>query len=337
MLGRRFDPEKKAALEKAVASIRDRSGKGSVHWLEKDPIDPVTAVPTGCPAFDRALGVGGWPRSRMTELFGGESCGKTTLALTSAAYTQQLKGIAGIVDVENAFDPDYATTLGVNVKDLVIAQPGTAEEAIATIADLVRSKALDLLIVDSVAGFVTEEELEGKLSKEEAKTAVARFMSRELRKLIPELADSPTALVFLNQVRTQLKPFGHSSEETPAGRALKFFASVRAKLQAVAEIKNPDKTPRGSRIRMTVIKSKVAMPFQTGETDLILGRGFSVLGTIFDFGVEYGIITQKGSWFSFQGEGLGQGRDAVIATLQKDSTLRSTIEDAIVRASRKSS
>ncbi|MFN5870533.1 MAG: recombinase RecA [Akkermansiaceae bacterium] len=285
----------------------------------------VDVIPTGNLLIDRALGVGGFPRGRIVEVYGPESSGKTTLTLTVIAQAQKRGGLAAFIDVEHALDPQYARKLGVNLDDLLVSQPSSGEEALQICEALVRSNAIDVVVLDSVAALVTKQELDGEIG-DSTVGAQARLMSAAMRKLTSFISKAKTVGIFTNQIREKIGVMFGSPETTPGGRALKFFASVRIDIRRISQIKSTDGTTIGSRTKIKVVKNKVAPPFTEAEFDIMYDEGISSTGSLLDLALEMEIIQKRGSWFSYDGTQLAQGRDAAKDVLKADPAIYESIE-----------
>ncbi len=320
--------EKQKALEAALAHIEKRFGKGAVMRLgEAKALIQVEAIPTGSLSLDLALGVGGVPRGRIVELYGQEGSGKTTIALHILAEVQKRGGIAAFIDAEHALDPDYARALGVDVDNLLIAQPDTGEQALEIADELVRSGAIDAFVIDSVAALVPRVELEGAMGDQQPGLQ-ARLMSQALRKLAGSVSRSRAVALFVNQIREKIGVTFGSPETTPGGRALKFWASVRLDVRRLESIKRGGEMV-GFRTKVRVVKNKVAPPFKEAEFDIIFGRGICREGEILDLGEKHGLVKRTGTWYYYGEERLGQGRDAAIQFLQEHPEMAEEIERKI--------
>lgn len=320
--------EKEKALELAISQIEKRYGKGSVMKLGVVMATPlVEAIPTGSLALDLALGVGGIPRGRITEIFGPEASGKTTLAQHVIAEAQKRGGTAAYIDVEHALDPSYAANCGVNVDDLLISQPDAGEEALDITEALVRSGAIDVIVIDTVAALVPRAEIEGEMGDTHVGLQ-ARLMSQALRKLAAAIARSGTAVVFINQLREKVGIIFGSPEVTPGGRALKFYSSIRIDLRRMETIKGGTEAI-GSRVKAKVVKNKVAPPFRSAEFDIMFGYGISKEGNLIDLGVEWGLVKKAGAFFSYGDIRLGQGRESARQYLSQNPELAQEIEQQI--------
>jgi len=303
-----IDANRRKALEMALSAIEKNYGKGAIMRLGSDvPTRDIPVIPTGALSLDVALGIGGIPRGRVTEIFGPEASGKTTLALHIIAQAQRQGGIAGFIDAEHALDLSYARKLGLNTDDLLISQPDTGEQALEIAEMLVRSGALDILVVDSVAALVPKAEIEGEMGDAHMGLQ-ARLMSQALRKLTGTISKSQTAVVFINQIRMKIGVMFGNPETTTGGNALKFYASVRMDIRRITQIKKDDGIV-GARTRVKVVKNKLAPPFREAEFDIVYGEGISQEGDLLDLGVEMGFVEKSGSWYSIGGERIGQGRE----------------------------
>jgi recombination protein RecA len=329
---RRIDmrEEKMKALDIARQQIERQFGKGSLMRLgERAARMDVDVIPTGNIAVDAALGIGGLPRGRVVEIFGPEGGGKTTLALHAAAEAQKMDGVVAFIDVEHALDPTYAKNLGVDIENLLISQPGSGEEALEIAELLVRSNAIDLIIIDSVAALVPRAELEGDMGDSHVGLQ-ARLMSQALRKLTGAISNSKTCTIFVNQLRMKIGVMFGNPEVTPGGRALKFYASIRIDIRRKASLTKGD-VQIGNRTKITVVKNKLAPPFRKAEFDLLFGEGMSQEGSILDLGEDLGILKKSGSWYSYGDTQLGQGKEGAREFLKdvKNATLRNEIEQKI--------
>ena len=320
--------ERTRALDLAVGQIEKQFGKGSIMRLgQRNQIAPIEVISTGAISIDYALGVGGLPRGRVTEIFGPESSGKTTLALQVIAEAQRAGGMAAFVDAEHALDAQYAQKLGVDLENLLVSQPDHGEQALEIVEVLVRSNSVDVVVVDSVAALVPKAEIDGEMG--EAQMGLqARLMSQALRKLTGIVSKSKTTLVFINQLREKIGVMFGNPETTTGGRALKFYASVRIDIRRIASIKDGDQVV-GGRTRVKVVKNKVAPPFREAEFDVMYGEGISREGDLLDLAVDRRIIEKSGAWFAFGGERLGQGRENVKQFLKEHADVRQTVEDRV--------
>jgi recombination protein RecA len=326
----RNDRERLKAIEMAVGQIEKQFGKGSIMRLgQKDAAFTIPAISTGAVSLDYALGIGGVPRGRVIEIFGPESSGKTTLALQVIAQAQKLGGMAAFVDAEHALDSQYAVKLGVDLDNLLVSQPDNGEQALEIVEVLVRSGAVDVVVVDSVAALVPRAEIEGEMG--EAQMGLqARLMSQALRKLTGIVSKSKTSLIFINQLREKIGVMFGNPETTTGGRALKFYASVRIDIRRIGAIKDGDQVV-GGRTRVKVVKNKVAPPFREAEFDVMYGEGISKEGDLLDLAVDRKIVEKSGTWFAFGGERLGQGRENVKQFMKENPEITRTIEDRVRR------
>ncbi len=318
------------ALQAAMAKIEKDFGKGSIMKLGDEKIENVEVIPTGSLALNAALGVGGYPKGRIIEIYGPESSGKTTLAIHAIAEAQKNGGIAAFIDAEHAFDRFYAAKLGVNVDELLISQPDNGEQALEIADQLIRSSAIDILVVDSVAALTPKAEIEGDMGDNKVGLQ-ARLMSQALRKLTSSISKTNTTCIFINQLREKIGIMFGNPETTTGGNALKFYASVRLDIRRVTTLKDGD-TPIGNQVRVKVVKNKVAPPFRKAEFEITFGEGISRTGEIVDLGVDLGIIKKSGSWFSYGETRLGQGRDAVKKIIKDNPELSEEIEAKIAEA-----
>jgi recombination protein RecA len=317
--------ERSRALDLALGQIEKQFGKGSILRLgSKDSIVPVSTISTGSISLDSALGVGGFPRGRINEIFGPESSGKTTIALQVVAEAQKKGGIAAFIDVEHALDPTYAKKLGVDVDNLLVSQPDYGEQALEITSTLIASGQIDVLVVDSVAALVPKAELDGEMGDSHMGVQ-ARLMSQALRKLTGAVNKSRTCLIFINQIREKIGVMFGNPETTTGGRALKFYSTVRLDIRRIAAIKDGDAVV-GNRTKVKVVKNKVASPFREAEFDIIYGEGVSKEGDLLDLGVAQNIVEKSGSWFSYKGERIGQGRENARQFLKDNADIRQSID-----------
>ena len=319
--------DREKALESALAQIDRQFGKGSVMRLGSDDRAPVEVIPTGSIALDVALGVGGLPRGRIIEIYGPESSGKTTLTLHAIANVQRVGGIAAFIDAEHALDPDYAQKLGVDIDQLLVSQPDTGEQALEIADMLVRSGAIDLVVIDSVAALVPKAEIEGEMGDSHVGLQ-ARLMSQALRKLTGGLNQTNTTMIFINQLREKIGVFFGSPETTAGGKALKFYASVRLDIRRIETLKDGTDAV-GNRTRVKVVKNKMAPPFKQAEFDILYGTGISREGSLIDFGVEHALVKKSGAWYTYDGEQLGQGKENARNFLLKNPDIAAEIETKI--------
>lgn len=319
--------DKKKALELAIAGIEKKSGKGSIMLLGSDAKVNVEVIPTGCLPLDIALGIGGIPRGRIIEIYGPESSGKTTLALHMVAEAQKMGGIAAFVDAEHALDPIYAEKLGVNIAELYVSQPDYGEQALDITEQLVKSGAVDIIVVDSVAALTPKSEIEGDMG-DSAVGAHARLMSQAMRKLTGVISKSNAIVVFINQLREKVGVMFGSPETTTGGKALKFYASMRLDVRKIDTLKDGTDFI-GTRVKVKVVKNKLAAPFKVVEFDILFGKGISKYGCILDLAVEKDIVKKAGSWFSYKDERIGQGRDRTVEFLRQNPDIADEIEKTI--------
>ena len=328
-----MDKEREKVLEAAINQIERQFGKGSIMKLgEKEALLDVRAIPTGALTLDIALGIGGVPRGRISEIFGPEASGKTTLALSVISQAQKLGGVAAFIDAEHALDPVYAQRIGVDTDNLLVSQPDTGEQALEIAESLVRSGAVDVIVIDSVAALVPRAELEGDMGDAHVGLQ-ARLMSQALRKLTGVVSKSNTALIFINQVRKTIGgfSFGGGGETTTGGMALKFYASVRMDIRRILTLKNKQGESYGIRAKVRVVKNKLAPPFKEAEFDIIYGEGISHEGCILDLALSMGLVAKSGSWFSYGDVRLGQGRENAIAFLKENPEVAKELEAKILR------
>ena len=322
--------EKLKALQAAMEKIEKSFGKGSIMKMGDDSVEQVEVIPTGSIALNVALGVGGYPRGRIIEIYGPESSGKTTLAIHAIAEAQKAGGIAAFIDAEHAFDRFYAAKLGVNIDDLYISQPDNGEQALEIAEQLIRSSAIDIIVIDSVAALTPKAEIEGDMGDNKVGLQ-ARLMSQALRKLTATISKTNTTCIFINQLRDKLGVMFGNPETTTGGNALKFYASVRLDIRRISQIKDGEEVI-GNQTRVKVVKNKVAPPFRRAEFDIMFGEGISRAGEIIDMGVDKGIIKKSGSWFSYNDTKLGQGRDAAKKCIQDNPELADELETLIMES-----
>ncbi len=320
--------ERQRAIDAAMLQIQKDFGETAIMRLGDRKTMQIEVIPTGNLLIDRALGVGGFPRGRIIEVYGPESSGKTTLTLTAIAQAQRLGGLAAFIDVEHALDPAYAAKLGVKLDDLLISQPSSGEEALQICEALVRSNAIDVIVLDSVAALVTKQELEGDIG-DSTVGAQARLMSAALRKLTSMISKARTVCIFTNQIREKIGVMFGNPETTPGGRALKFYSSMRCDIRRIGQIKSTDGTVSGNRTRLKIVKNKVAPPFTECEFDIMYNEGISSVGSLLDLALEYDVIQKRGSWFSYNGSQLAQGRDGAKEALRNNEELYLEIENIV--------
>jgi len=320
-------PDRAKALDLALAQIDKNFGKGSVMRLGDESRAPIEIIPTGSIALDVALGIGGLPRGRVVEIYGPESSGKTSLALHAVANAQRLGGIAAFIDAEHALDPEYAKNLGVDTDALLVSQPDTGEQALEIADMLIRSGALDILVIDSVAALVPRAEIEGEMGDNHVGLQ-ARLMSQALRKIAGALNTSGTTAIFINQLREKIGVMFGSPETTTGGKALKFYASVRLDVRRIETLKDGGEAV-GNRTRVKVVKNKVAPPFKQAEFDILYGKGVSREGSLIDMGVEHGIVRKSGAWYTYEGDQLGQGKENARKFLLENPDIANEIEKRI--------
>lgn len=326
-----IDNAKKEALKVAMERIQKTYGSGSIMNMADNDPEPVSVIPTGSIGLDIALGVGGYPRGRIIEIYGPESSGKTTLAIHAIAEAQKLGGLAAIIDAEHAFDPSYAQNLGVQLDRLWISQPDNGEQALEIAEQVIRSSAMDVVVIDSVAALTPKQEIEGDMGDKNVGLQ-ARLMSQALRKMTSAVSKSNTVCIFINQLREKIGVFYGSPETTTGGNALKFYSSVRLDIRRKQQIKNGDQ-PVGNETRVKVVKNKVAPPFKETGFDIIYGEGISKEGEIIDRATDLGIISKSGSWYSYEGTRLGQGKDAVRTVLKDNPELVNELYQKILEQS----
>ncbi len=323
----RIDPRRQAALNTALAQVEKSFGKGSAMRLGDKPAQDVEVIPTGSLALDMALGIGGLPRGRIVEIYGPESSGKTTLALHAVANAQAGGGVAAFIDAEHALDPEYAKKLGVDTDNLIVSQPDNGEQALEIADMLIRSGALDVIVIDSVAALVPKAEIEGDMGDSHVGLQ-ARLMSQALRKMTGALSQANTTAIFINQLREKIGVFFGSPETTTGGKALKFYASVRLDIRRIQTLKNGDEAV-GNRTKVKVVKNKMAPPFKVAEFDILYGEGISKEGSVLDMALQTSIIKKSGSWFTYEGDQLGQGRENVRQFLKDNPGLTKEIENKV--------
>jgi recombination protein RecA len=329
-MSKEVNTEKLKALQVIIDKIDKTYGKGTIMKMGDNAVVPTEAISTGSISLDLALGIGGYPKGRIIEIYGPESSGKTTLAIHAIAQAQKSGGIAAIIDAEHAFDRYYAEKLGVDIENLLISQPDNGEQALEIADNLIRSGAIDLIVIDSVAALTPKSEIEGEMG--DSKMGLqARLMSQALRKLTANISRTGCTCIFINQLREKIGVMFGNPETTTGGNALKFYASVRLDIRRSNQIKDGENVI-GNRTKVKVVKNKVAPPFRTAEFDIIYGEGVSKIGEIIDLGVEHNIIKKSGSWFSYDETKLGQGRDAVKTLLLDNPELAEEIENKIIEA-----
>ena len=322
--------DRQNALDAALAMIEKDFGKGAIMRLGEDNRPPIQSISSGNTAIDVALGIGGWPRGRIVEIYGPESSGKTTVALHAIAQAQKAGGIAAFIDAEHALDPDYARKLGVDTDNLLVSQPDTGEQALEIADMLVRSGAIDIIVIDSVAALTPKAEIEGEMGDSHVGLQ-ARLMSQALRKMTGALYNSGTTAIFINQLREKIGVMFGSPETTTGGKALKFYASVRCDVRRIQTLKDGQDSI-GNRTKLKVVKNKVSPPFKVAEFDIMYGEGISRESSLIDMGVDNGIVKKSGSWFTYEGEQLGQGKEKARLFLKDNPDLADSIEDKIFRA-----
>lgn len=325
-----INPEKLKVLSAVMDKIEKDFGKGAIMKMSDKAVDKVPVIPSGSIALDQALGIGGYPKGRVIEIFGPESSGKTTLAIHAIAEAQKAGGIAAFIDAEHAFDSTYAQKLGVDIDELLISQPDNGEQALEIADNLIRSSAIDIVVIDSVAALTPKAEIEGEMG--EAKMGLqARLMSQALRKLTASISKTGTVCIFINQLRDKIGVVYGNPETTTGGNALKFYASVRIDIRKASVIKDGEEQ-LGARARVKIVKNKLAPPFRKAEFDILYGEGISKIGEIIDMGVDLGILKKSGSWFSYGDRKIGQGRDAVKELLQSDPEFLNEVETKVREA-----
>ncbi len=323
-----MEDKKKKALEDAIAQIEKQFGKGSIMKMTEGAVEKCEVIPTGCLTLDAALGIGGVPRGRIVEIYGPESSGKTTVALHIVAEAQKMGGTAAFIDAEHALDPVYASKIGVDMDELYISQPDTGEQALDICESLVKSGAVDVIVVDSVAALTPKAEIDGEMG-DNFVGLQARLMSQALRKLTSITNKTKTCVIFINQLREKIGVMFGSPETTTGGKALKFYSSIRLDVRKVDTIKDSNNANVGNRTRVKVVKNKLASPFKVADFDLMYGVGVSKTGCLVDLALEYGIIDKSGSWFSYNGDKIGQGKENVKANLESNQDLYNEIEGKV--------
>lgn len=331
MVKNKNSKKEKQALDSALKQIQKNFGDGSIMRLGAKKPQSVDAIPTGSIALDIALGVGGIPRGRIVEVYGPESSGKTTLAQHMMAEAQKMGGTAALIDAEHAFDPLYAEKTGVDAEDLLVSQPDTGEQALEIAETLIRSNAVDIVVIDSVAALVPKAEIEGDIGDSHV-ALQARLMSQSLRRIAAAISKSKTVLVFTNQLRMKIGVMFGNPETTPGGRALKFYSSVRMDIRRIQSLKKSGSDASGIKCRVKVVKNKVAPPFRTAEFDILFNEGISYEGNLIDVGVEFDVVDRRGSWYDYEGEKLGQGKDASRQFLKENEKIANEIELKIKKA-----
>ena len=324
------DKNRTKALEVAITQIEKQFGKGSIMRLGSEGVVEIPAIPTGSIGLDIALGIGGFPRGRVVEIYGPESSGKTTLALNAVAQAQKAGGTAAFIDAEHALDVSYAGKIGVNVNDLLISQPDTGEQALEVTETLVRSGALDVIVIDSVAALVPRAEIEGNMG-DSLPGLQARLMSQAMRKLTSAIAKSQTTIIFINQIRMKIGVMFGNPETTTGGNALKFYSSVRLDIRRIERLKDAQEAV-GNRVRVKVVKNKVAPPFKQAEFDIYFNEGISRAGELIDLGIERKVVERAGAWYSYNGTRIGQGRENVKQYLKSNPEVTQEIESKILEA-----
>ncbi len=321
------NPDKQKVLSAVLDKIEKDFGKGSIMRMNSESVEQVAVIPTGSVTLDHALGVGGYPKGRIIEIYGPESSGKTTLAIHAIAEAQKAGGIAAFIDAEHAFDSFYASQLGVDIDNLLVSQPDSGEQALEIAETLIRSSAIDIIVIDSVAALTPKAEIEGEMG--ESKMGLqARLMSQALRKLTAAISKTKTVCIFINQLRDKIGVIYGNPETTTGGNALKFYASVRIDIRKTSVIKDGDEQ-LGTRTKVKVVKNKVAPPFRKAEFDIMYGEGISKVGEILDLGVDYGVIKKSGSWYSYNDSKLAQGRDATKVLLEQNAELCAEVEEKV--------
>ncbi len=322
-----MDDNKRKALDSVILQLEKQFGKGSVIKMDQQFSQDIDVIPTGCLTLDKALGIGGVPRGRIIEIYGPESSGKTTVALTVVSQAQKLGGTCAYIDAEHALDPNYAENLGVNISELYVSQPDTGEQGLEICEALVRSGAIDLVVIDSVAALTPKAEIDGEMG-DSFIGLQARLMSQALRKLTGIVSKTNTCVIFINQLREKVGVMFGSPETTPGGKALKFYSSIRLDVRKVDTIKNGDEIV-GNKTKVKIVKNKLAPPFKTAEFDIMFGKGISKSGSLLDMAVEYNVVEKSGAWFSFNGEKIGQGKENAKQFLESNENIYKEIENLV--------
>ncbi|MBE5746354.1 MAG: recombinase RecA [Clostridiales bacterium] len=325
-----MDENKKKALDSVILQLEKQFGKGSVIKMDQHFSQDIDVIPTGCLTIDKALGIGGIPKGRIIEIYGPESSGKTTVALTAVAQSQKLGGTCAYIDAEHALDPNYAEKIGVNISELYVSQPDTGEQGLEICEALVRSGAVDLVVIDSVAALTPKAEIDGEMG-DSFIGLQARLMSQALRKLTAIVSKTNTCVIFINQLREKVGVMFGSPETTPGGKALKFYSSIRLDVRKVDTIKNGDEVI-GNKAKIKVVKNKLAPPFKVAEFEIMFGKGISKVGSLLDMAVEYNIIEKSGAWFSYNGDKIGQGKENAKNFLEANEAIYAEVEEKVKKA-----
>ena len=325
-----MDENKKKALDSVILQLEKQFGKGSVIKMDQKLSQDIDVIPTGCLTIDKALGIGGIPKGRIVEIYGPESSGKTTVALTLVAESQKLGGTCAYIDAEHALDPSYAEKIGVNISELYVSQPDTGEQGLEICEALVRSGAVDLVVIDSVAALTPKAEIDGEMG-DSFIGLQARLMSQALRKLTAIVSKTNTCVIFINQLREKVGVMFGSPETTPGGKALKFYSSIRLDVRKTDTIKNGDEVV-GNKTKIKVVKNKLAPPFKVAEFEIMFGKGISKVGSLLDMAVEFNIIDKSGAWFSYNGDKIGQGKENAKNYLEQNEELYKEVEEKVKQA-----